>query len=351
MWKLFAVAGIVVASAEAVGADPIAKAPPMSYKEIADIPIADCTANQVMGWIWEDSLRRDAEGIPQRQKDLQTMLDITEKLPKIDVPVGQMMNHEQSAEFAQIEARNSIHFLQHLAETRLQRDSLLVIYAVETIDKIRRGEADIKAQYDAEGNGAALVGLLRKVMASDEPEISDPVRPTECSVDMAIFLLSQASFQKMQEIASTPEFQQYQTLRTQYKITQGPIDPKVLPSPDREKAIWLEKAVAEPMRLEFQAATDLGHLRAYARVSRAEYEALLQDVAIGLGDKKYSYETHAKAMYAAADTPNKHAVDAWIVIENNVPSEATKETQALNQHMEEYYKEEKEKKDAQAAAH
>jgi len=87
-----------------------------------------------------------------------------------------------------------------------------------------------------------------------------------------------------------------------------------------------------------RAVLDLEELRKFADASQKEYDALREDIAIGVGAKEYSYETHAKAMYAAADAPTKHAIDAWILIENNVPAEATKETKALADYMQEYQK-------------
>jgi hypothetical protein len=107
------------------------------------------------------------------------------------------------------------------------------------------------------------------------------------------------------------------------------MDPKKLPSPDREKALWLEKAAVEPMQQEHTAIGDWENLRLFAKVSEAQYNSLREDILAGSGAPNYDYDKSTKVMYAAADAPTKAMMNVWTVINKNIPSDQQKDLKKL----------------------
>ena len=109
-------------------------------------------------------------------------------------------------------------------------------------------------------------------------------------------------------------------LRKKHGIA-GPLDPQKLPSPDREEAVWLMKAVGLPIQRELLALEDWQNLRWYEKASQLEYESLRNDIINGGGSLKYDYTTTINNVVSSADSATKHAIVTWNVIEKAVPSD------------------------------
>jgi hypothetical protein len=272
------------------------------------------------------SVEREGDNAPQGRHQGEEMLALMNSLPagKDNVPVGQQMTPAQALEFAKLSSQIRIHGYNHLAESRLQRDARVMGYAADAIDKLRAGDANLKGKYDQAGDGAGLVGLLRKAAEGLNEDPQQPADTKTCSLDLALFLKEQAALSSMKKILALKEADEMTALAAKYNV-KGTLDPEKLPSPDREKAIWLLKAVGYPATREFQAAQDWENLRRFARVSMLRYSLLRDAIIAGAGAEDYDYDKTLKQAYDADDAVTKLTMDAWSIIDQNIPSEASKE--------------------------
>jgi hypothetical protein len=60
-------------------------------------------------------------------------------------------------------------------------------------------------------------------------------------------------------------------------------------------------------------------------VSIKGYTTFRDEIIRGAGAKNYDYDQSYRKAYAAADSATKHTMDAWAIIDQNLPSEAENE--------------------------
>jgi hypothetical protein len=89
----------------------------------------------------------------------------------------------------------------------------------------------------------------------------------------------------------------------------------------------LQKAVGEPIARGITAVDDWENLRRFAKVSALRYTILRDEIIASAGAKDYDYDARLKKVYAGADEATKRTFDAWAVIDNNIPAEATKQAE------------------------
>jgi hypothetical protein len=318
---------LMLASYFAVGA----KAAQQNPKSLADTPLDQCTPQTALGWAYADSIRREADNAPQGIRVTEKIDALVNELPpgKEKVPIGQQMTAEQSVRFAELSAQLLIYRYNHLAESRLQRDVRIMGWAVDAIEKLQVGAPQLASKDDPGADGAGLVGLLRKAGEGDSHDRLGPTSGTICGVDFAMYQKENAVYAIAQKHLGSKEAAEWKELRAKYNVATGPLDPKKLPSPDREKAIWLVKAFFEPTQRSFEAVQDWRNLRRFASVSEVKYSTERDAIITGAGSKDYDYDTNFKKAYNQADQVMKQTMDAWFVIDENMPSDAAKENAEL----------------------
>jgi len=218
--------------------------------------------------MYGDSLQRQADNATETIRQNDQLMKIVNSLPKSNRPVIELMTPAQAADFSQLSAQILIHSYNDLAESRLQRDVRVIEQAAVAIEKLQRGDQDLKTKDDPGGDGAGLVGLLREAGKSKQGDVANPTDKT-CTLDLAMFMKQQQVVESLQKLAASKEAADIKALNAQYHQTQ--LDPSKLPSPDREKAIWLQKAVGEPITRGITAVDDWENLRRFARVSGVRY--------------------------------------------------------------------------------
>jgi hypothetical protein len=320
--NLFLSSLFLVAGSFAAGVEPAHQNP----KSLADTPLDQCTPQAALGWAYGDSIGREGDSATQALRISEKMEALVNELPpgKGNVPIGQQMTPEQSGRFAELSAQMLIYRYNHLAESRLQRDVHMMSLAVDAIEKLQSGAPKLTSKDDPGGDGAGLVGLLRKSAEGDSQDRIDPNSGSICGLDLAMYLKEQAVYTIAQKHMASKETAEFEELRKKYKIT-GTVDPEKLPSPDREKAIWLQKAVADPALRYFQALQDWQNLRRFAKVSTLKYSTARDAIITGAGSKDYDYDANIRKAYEQSDAVTKQAMNAWYVIDENMPSEASKE--------------------------
>jgi ABC-type amino acid transport substrate-binding protein len=242
------------------------------------------------------------------------------------MPIGDQLNSRQSAEFAELASQIRIHQFNHLAESRLQRDAELIASAAAVIEKLREGDSDGLASEDPNGHGLALIYLLRVAIEKDEQTLTGPPDAPTCSLDSALSRGQQAAYASVNRLLNSSEAHQLDVLRKRYAASDQ-LNPETLPSPDREKAIWLTKAVVEPSGREAVAVTDYENLRRFARVSALRYQEQRDAIISGAGSEKYDYGSGLRKLYSDADDLTKHTLNVWLLIDEKVPSTAAIEDQ------------------------
>jgi hypothetical protein len=202
-------------------------------------------------------------------------------------------------------------------------------WAVDAIEKLQAAAPQLASKDDPGADGAALVGMLRKAGEGDSHDRLSPTSGNTCGVDFAMYQKENAVYAIVQKHLGSKEAAEWKELRAKYNVAGGPLDPKKLPSPDREKAIWLVKAFAEPTQRSFEAVQDWQNLRRFASVSALKYSTERDAIIAGAGSKDYDYDTNFKKSYSQADQLMKQTMDAWFVIDDTVPSAAAKENAEL----------------------
>jgi hypothetical protein len=293
-----------------------------TQKDPSPPTVEKCTPDAAVGWAYYESVQRQGDSATLQIGLSKRITAIMNALPRSDRPVSELMNANQSAEFATVTNQLQLHRYNDLAESRLQRDMSAIGYAVEAIEKMRAGALSLKSKYDTEGEGAGLVGLLRKALEKDADYGLSVPSVSVCSVDLALFRKEQEPKEIVNKLIKSPEMQEWMKLCDKYGIKAGQtLDPQKLPSPDKEKAIWLTKAVVEPFQRALAAANDFENLRLYARASELEYSTFRDDILASAGAKDYDYDTGIKKAYSAANSATKHAIEAWGVINKSVPTD------------------------------
>ncbi len=244
---------------------------------------------------------------------------LMDSLRKSKLPVSKLMNSDQTAKFEQLRVQMVIQNMEQLAESRVQRDDEAMLYATDAIEALQNGARELKSKADPNGEGAGLVGLLRKSLNEYQDAKFPSPDPNVCSIDLAIYNRAAATMKSTALLAQSPEAKMLMVLRKKYHV-KGYLDPNKLPSPDKEKAIWLIKAVGNPIQRGVLAAEDWANLLWYAKASRLEYQALRNDIIDGGGSLKYDYSTTINRTFDSASPALKHAIFAWNVIEKAVPS-------------------------------
>jgi hypothetical protein len=285
---------------------------------LADTPLAECTPETALGWMYFESVNRQGDNTKQMLRENHDILKIVNALPQSDRPVIELMTPAQAADFSQLSAQLLIHQYNNLAESRLQRDVVVMSYAADAIKKLRHGESELKSKTDPNSEGAGLVVLLRSVSDRVAGNIRVPTEKT-CTLDLAMFIKQQQIVASAQKQSGSPEAAQLKELKAKYGLAQ--LDPSKLPSPDREKAVWLQKAVRESIARDLTAINDWENLRRFVKVSSLRYTIFRDDTIASAGDKNYDYEANLKRAYDRADAPMQRTLDAWAVIDKNIPSE------------------------------
>lgn len=297
-------------------------------RSIEDVPLTECTPTEVLGSMPSDSLQREADNAKQSLHQLEQLRTLMDSLPPghPNEPIANRMTPAQAAAFERLATQIRIHQFNHLAESHLQRDIGVIGQAVTAIEKLRRAAPDLKSESDPEGNGAGLVGLLRKF---EDGTTLDSNNPTgTCSLDFALAREQRIVISEATALLKSPERRAWDELKIKYKVTEQ-LDPKLLPSPDREKAEWLIKALIEPTARNRDAVQDYEYLRRFATASSLEYADFSDDIIVGAGAEDYDYDTAIKKVYATAQFPMQRAIDAWGVINQNIPAQAMKEAEEL----------------------
>ena len=254
------------------------------------------------------------------------------ELPKgnDNVPIGKQMNPGQAKRFTQISSQMKIHNLNSLAESRLARDNPIIGITADAIEKLQNGQEGLKSKYDIKSDGAAVVALLRKALENQNGTLPDPSVQTVCSLDLALFLEQMGATMARRKLLESPEAKEAKALREKYN-PQGPLDPDKIPSPDKEKAVWLLKAVAEPASRLYNASVDWENVRRFARISQLAYTSLRADIITGAGASDFDYNGSLGKVYASGDDATKNTINAWYVIERSVPPPILKRQKEIAQ--------------------
>jgi hypothetical protein len=284
------------------------------------IPLAKCTVKEALNVSFFQSTEREGASSQLSVTANERMKKLMDSLPKSKLPVSKLMNSDQTTEFEQLRVQMIIQSMDQLAESRLQRDDIAMEDAADAIDALQRGATELTSKDDPKGEGAGLVGVLRKVLSGDQDAQPANPDPNVCSIELAIYKRSSAATKSTVALMQSSDAQMLIQLRKKYGIT-GPLDPSKLPSPDKEQAVWLLKAVAEPIQRGVAAVHDWLNLLWYAKASQLEYQSLRNDIINGGGPTNYDYDTTINKVAASADPVMKHAVTAWNVIEQAVPSD------------------------------
>jgi hypothetical protein len=248
------------------------------------------------------------------------MLRLVSSIPgQSDKPLKSNMTTDQAVQFQQLSDQMAIHKQELLVQSQQLRDLTVIGAATEEIVNLRSG-GTTKAKGDPDSYGLGLVLLLRKTMNDDNTDPPDPADRRSCGLDLAFFNKEQIEQGYIERLKSSDELKQVLALRQKYNIS-GPFDPEKLPSPDREKAIWLQKALTEPFAAAFQASRDWSNLRRFAAVSAVFYSAHREEILSAAGASNFKYGAKLQALYESSDPAMKHAMDAWLNIDNNIPSD------------------------------
>jgi hypothetical protein len=259
-------------------------------KSVEAIPLAKCTVRESLNVSYLQSSSRGAASAKQALTADEKMSRLMGSLPKANVPVAKLMNSDQAAAFEQLRVQMIMQNLNQLAESRLQRDYVAMLDAADAIGAMERGARKVTSKDDPKGEGAGLLGLLRKVLEEDQNAPLTNPNPNVCGIDLALYHQELLAMGRLQKLAQSQEAKMLIALRKKHGIA-GPLDPQKLPSPDREEAVWLMKAVGLPIQRELLALEDWQNLRWYEKASQLEYDSLRNDIINGGGSLKYDYTT------------------------------------------------------------
>jgi len=285
---------------------------------LAETPLAECTPETALGWMYFESVNRQGDNAKQILRQNDNILKIVHALPKSDRPAVELMTPAQAADYSQLSAQLLILQYNNLAESRLQRDVVVMGYAADAIGKLRHGESELKSKTDPRSEGASLLGALRSALNRVTGSSGVP-SDRSCTLDLAMFTKQQQIVAAAQRQSGSPAAAQLKELKAKYGVAQ--LDPSKLPSPDREKAVELQKALRESIARDLTAINDWENLRRFAKVSSLRYTIFRDDIIASAGDKNYDYDASLKRAYSHADGPTQRTLDAWALIDKNIPSE------------------------------
>jgi hypothetical protein len=217
-------------------------APPLAAaatpKSLSETPLDQCTPQTALGWMYADSVERQGDNAKETIRIADRMDKLADSLPNTKRPAIEVMTPAQASEFSQLSSALRIHGFADLAESRMQRDIRVIEWAEVTIEKLQKGDNELKTKDDPGGDGAGLVGMLREAGKSKQGDVSDPADKT-CTLDFAMFKKQQQVVESLQQLAASKEAADIRALNAQYHQTQ--LDPSKLPSPDREKSNLVAK--------------------------------------------------------------------------------------------------------------
>jgi hypothetical protein len=278
------------------------------WTAVSKIPLESCTPIRALSVDYTASVIREGDLARRAIFLLDRMKKINALATNPHEPIGKQLTRTQIAQFEDIRAQLVTNQLASLAESRRQRDDNLMSAAAELLS------GKPFSQKNTLANGATLLAALGTFSHLPKSAMQAPRDTEECSIGLAFFNAERSALDQGSKLLKSHKWKMYVKLRHKYKIKNGTaLDPKQLPSPDKQEASWLKRALLLPLKRDFFAVGAWYKLRLYARVDRLEYDLLRHAILIGGGPKTYS--EMAKKAFVSASPRIKSTIKVWNAID------------------------------------
>ncbi|MDE2295250.1 MAG: hypothetical protein KGL36_07290 [Gammaproteobacteria bacterium] len=291
----------------------VVDASPRFPPSVSAIPLPSCTPSRALSVDYVSSVDRQGDAANQAILLINRIKKISALATNPRESIGKQLTPTQIENFENLRSQLIMNQMGQLAESRLQRDDHVMSNAVDNLDGV-----PINLKNKSSRDGLRLLAAFGIALGKYSMDVMRrPSNTSTCSIDVAFFNAERNATVRLINLERSNEMTMYSRLQEKYK-TKGPLEPKKLPSPDREEAAWLNKALIAPLRRDSFDVSAWEDLRRFSHVSRLEYKALRNDIINGNDSSK---DSTINKIYASADAETKQTIKVWNAIDSTIPSD------------------------------
>jgi len=301
--------------------------------EVADIPLAKCNSQQVAMTIHFAALRREAKPSDTVIQNAQWMGNLAKKyhgIAKPNHPLSEYMTVGESAEFAQRRAQNVTISYSQLAESRLQRDMTQLSKMQELAELGWTKGKSLTSESDPDLRQYVYMYGVQKLFPDTEHPA--PKNTQECSLDLAFERDAAAAFEQFKvKFQSSPEVSELLAMRKKYSVPDGAdFNPDAMTPQDKARAPALKAAFGKIMGAQQEYQANINALRYFADVMLMKYQWQREEILeLGAAAGTAVYDKADAERYAKLSPQMQQVVNFWQNLDNEFPSQATKNAQYI----------------------
>lgn len=312
----------------------------------ADERQSQCTADNALMQANLDALKRQTSTSPAMKKALARFKALADKYSsQASRPMSELMSKEDSVEFERLSGQTLTMRFYELAESRLQRDTMLLMdmhaMALKERDEgldlahmnqlVRDGhlEAGTHRGMNHELLVYTYLNTLKEGFKNDEV----PAVPAtgECSVAQALESESRVTYELWQrQLASSSSVKEWAALGDKYHVSQGAnFESEKLTAEDSQRVAFLQPQVVALFR-PLSYFSEMNGLRFYAAAAYLEYEWQKDDILqLGGSSDAAAYRKLDEARYAKLTPAMQRAINVWNHLDADLPSQSTLDAETI----------------------
>jgi hypothetical protein len=310
---------IAVASAAIAPAAAQAQAKATWNPDIASVPVAKCTAQEVTSRMRMQAITGAGDLATGQLPLLDEIRKINDKAEDPDKPVGEQLWQPDLVRFVELEQALKVGALGSYVESRRERDAKALQRMVEIADAEWRFQ-----RHDHSGDDAALAVVLHAMREiahrqRDWPHQIDVQLVGVCSFAYAASQLAEAGLAVLRETDLDGPTTALQIMANKYKVKA--IDPAKLTPADRDEYYRIRHEMDVRMRA-YAYVTDMANLVWLAQAMDANYAAMKQDVIAGGGEVNQIGKTAERMLADGQISPQQQmGWRAISVINERIPAD------------------------------
>lgn len=297
-------------------------------ENIADVPLEKCSPGQVLMKMNFNAMGQYQSAFKTNNARWHQLQALSELHPGSEnKSMDQLLTKDELADFSKNSDQIAVTNYYLLAESRVVRDTLMMMNVLEANEVVRDGKPIPDA---ASPDAKRYMYLARMLFALKEDE-HPPVKNTaECSLNLALQLEAD---KEANRVANSKEYRELITIRTKYRMPDGASFDTVKLSPaDSKRVEVLGPRIAKLVSNAKGYMSVLNALMYYGDAMIVEYEGQKSDTLNqGAAKDMKGYDALQKARYQSLSPVMQRFMDFWFFIDNDTPSDAVKYFQSVKE--------------------
>jgi hypothetical protein len=299
---------------------------PLHAEEIGEIPRDKCTPPKVVMAQDMAALDRTIAAGKASVQLWNKIEALVQKHPEAaNRPIGAVLTAQESEEFNRTSERIASNNLYRLAESRLERDSTVMLGMLDAARKMKDG-ARVPPQTAPEWKYYAYLAALRDTFQGEE--MKPPGDRSRCSFALAFFTDSDDA---AATLTSSREVRDFEALRVKYGISDSaPADVGRMSAADATRWKELRTFFAEAVPRNANYLTDLYGIWQFSQMASLQYEMQKAEIlTYGGAADPAQIEQNRTGRYNALSKQMQTTWNIWRYVDNQVPAQFANDLREL----------------------